>query len=101
MIAFIHFPRSEYGNIFFCIILLRLEGHVFSPVRYSYLSILPHGDVLPISLLISCYSFSSLILTLVVMITFYILCKRLRLKGKRLSDARVVSLTKKEYGFLV
>ena len=35
------------------------------------------------------------------MISFYILSKRLRLKCKELSDARVVSLTKKEYGFAV
>ena len=35
------------------------------------------------------------------MITFYIFCKRLYPKDKGLSDARVVSLTKKEYGFAV
>ena len=33
------------------------------------------------------------------MISFYILCKRSFLKRKGLSDARVVSITKKEYGF--
>ena len=33
------------------------------------------------------------------MISFYILSKRLDLKRKGLPDARVLSLTKKEYGF--
>ena len=33
------------------------------------------------------------------MIRFYILSKRLRLKCKKLSDARVASITKKEYYF--
>ena len=35
------------------------------------------------------------------MITSYIISKRLRLKRKELYDERVVSLTKKEYGFAV
>ena len=35
------------------------------------------------------------------MISFYILSKRLSLKRKGLSNARVVSITKKEYGFAV
>ena len=35
------------------------------------------------------------------MIAFYIIYKRLHLNFKRLSDARIVSLTKKEYGFSV
>ena len=33
------------------------------------------------------------------MISFYIILNRFYLKSKRLSDARVVSITKKEYGF--
>ena len=33
------------------------------------------------------------------MISFYILSKRLDLKRKGLPDARLLSLTKKEYGF--
>ena len=35
------------------------------------------------------------------MISFYILSKRFFLKWKGLSDARVVSITKKEYNFTV
>ena len=35
------------------------------------------------------------------MISFYILSKRLFLKHKELSDKRLVSTTKKEYGFAV
>ena len=35
------------------------------------------------------------------MISFYILAKRLYLKQKGLSDAKVVPLTKKEYDFAV
>ena len=31
---------------------------------------------------------------------FYIISKRLHLKCKEISDARVVSITKKEYGFV-
>ena len=35
------------------------------------------------------------------MVSFYILSKRFFLKRKGLSDARVASVTKKEYGFAV
>ena len=35
------------------------------------------------------------------MINFYILSERFFLKRKRLSDARVALITKKEYGFAV
>ena len=35
------------------------------------------------------------------MITFYILQRRLHLKHKELSDARLLSVTKKEYVFAV
>ena len=35
------------------------------------------------------------------MISFYILYKRFFLKREGLSDARVASITKKEYGFAV
>ena len=44
---------------------------------------------------------SSLILSSVVSISFYILSKRFFLKRKGLSDAVVPSATKKEYGFAV
>ena len=46
-------------------------------------------------------SFLSLILLSVVMISFYILPKRFFLKRKRLSDARVVSITKNKYAFAI
>ena len=46
-------------------------------------------------------NFSSLILSSTVMISFYILSKRFPLKRKELSDARVVSIIKNEYGFAV
>ena len=44
-------------------------------------------------------SFLSLISALVVLISFYIYSKRSFLKRKGLSNAREVSITKKEYGF--
>ena len=53
------------------------------------------------SLLISHFSFSSLVLSLIVMVTFYIGSKRFLLKSEELSDAGVVSIIKKEFGFSV
>ena len=72
-----------------------------SPVRYSYLSIFPDdkADVLATSLLISHCSFSSLILSSIVMVSFHILSERFFLKCKGLSDVKEASVTKKEYGF--
>ena len=72
-------------------------------VRYSFLSILPddNADILAASLLISNCSFSSLILSSIVMVSVHIPSERLFLKGKRLSDAKEVSITKEEYGFRV
>ena len=71
------------------------------PVRYSYLSILPddNADIVAFFLLVPYCTFSSLILSSVSMISFYILSERFFLKRKGLSDARVVSITKKEYDF--
>ena len=66
------------------------------------MSILPDGkaDVLAASLLRSYCSFSFLIWSLIVI--FYYMCsKRFFLNLKGLSDASVVSLTKKEYGSAV
>ena len=86
------------------IIWFRLEGNIASPVRYSYLSMLhdDNADIFATSLLISYCSFSSQILSSIVIITFHILSKRLCLKRKILSDdARVVSIAKKEYDFAV
>ena len=53
------------------------------------------------SLLILYCGFLSLILLSIVMISFYILSKRFFLKREEISDARVVSVTKNEYGFAV
>ena len=53
------------------------------------------------SLSMSYCNFPSLILLSIVMISFCIFYTRLFLKRKGLSDARVVSISKKEYGFAV
>ena len=58
-------------------------------------------DIFAACVLISYYSFSSLILLSIVMISFCILSKRFFLKSKGLFDVRVVSTTKIEYGFAV
>ena len=81
------------------IICLWLEDNISSPVSYSYLPILPdeNADIFAASLLMSYCSFSAKILLSIAMISFYIFCEILFLKP----DARVVSLTKKEYRFAV
>ena len=73
------------------------------PVWYSYLSVLPHdnADIFASSLLISYSIFPFLILLSVVMIAFCMVSKRLCPKLRVLSDARVGSLTRKEYGLAV
>ena len=43
----------------------------------------------------------SLILSSIAVISFYILSKRFFLKREGLSDARIVSITKNEFGFAV
>ena len=72
------------------------------PLRYCYSLILPDdkGDIFAASLLILYFSFSSLIFSSISMISFDILSKRFILKRKWLSDARVLSTTKNEYGFV-
>ena len=55
-----------------------------------------NADIFAASLLMAYFRFLS-----VVMTSFYILSKRLCLKRKGLSDARVVLFTKKEYVFPV
>ena len=97
------FPRGEYVNLACSIFLIWSDGNVSLSVKYSFLSILPYDNagIFAASLLILYCSFSSLPLLLVVMITFYILSKRFFLKSEKLSDATVVSITKKEYGFAV
>ena len=90
------FPNGEYANLACSIIWLRLEGNS-SPVRYSYLLIFPddNADIFAASLLIFYWRFLSLTVSSVVMISFYILSKRFFLKHKRLSDAKVASINKK------
>ena len=85
------FPKGEYEK-YTNLVCVRLESNISLSVRHSYLSIFPYDrpDSLSASLLISYCSFSSLILSSVVMISFYILFKRFFLKHKGLSDVRVV-----------
>ena len=47
-------PCGEYVNVACSIILLWSNGNIYSPVRYSYLSILPddNADIFSASLLI-------------------------------------------------
>ena len=92
------FPRGEYLNVACYISLLWSRGSISSPARYSYLSLLP-DDIYAPFLLMSYCSFLSLLLSTIAMISFYIPSKRLFQKRKRLSDAKVVSITKKKYGF--
>ena len=92
--------RIRKRSLFYYSTLIR--WNISSPVRYWYLSILRenYADIFAPSLLISYCSFLSLILSSIVMIN-YILSKRFFLKREELSDARLVSITKKEYGFEV
>ena len=60
-----------------------------------------NADIFAALRLISYCSFSSLILSSIAMISFYIFSKRLFLKHEGLSDARVASITEKEHGFAV
>ena len=55
------FLSGEYAHLAGLIILLWSDGNISSPVRYSYLSILPedNADVFAASLLISYCKFSS------------------------------------------
>ena len=77
-----------------------MEGIIPLPVRYSYLSILPDEMLyFAASPLILYCSFPSLILLPIAMIRFYISFKRFFMKCKGLFDAKVISITKKEYGF--
>ena len=73
-----------------------MEGNVSSPVRYSYLSILPDDnvDIAAAFPLRFYFSFSSLILPSTVMISCFILSKRLSLKLKVFPVGRRVLLTK-------
>ena len=97
------FPRGEYKSLACSVVLFLSEGIISFSVRYIYLSILldVNKDVFAASLFTSYYSFSSLILSSIVVISFYIFFIKLFLKCKLLSEERVVSFTEKEYGFAV
>ena len=58
-------------------------------------------DIFAASLFISYFSFSSLILSTIFMVSFHILSKRFFLKVEVLSDARIASITEKVYSFKV
>ena len=90
------FTNGEYVNLDYSITLLWFEGSISLTVRNSYLSIFPdnNADIFVASMLISYCNFPSLILSSIVMIGFYI-SERLFLKRKGLSDAKVLSITKK------
>ena len=96
-------PHGEYANLACSITLLWSGGIISSPVRFIYLSNFPqdNADIFAVSLLISFCSFSPLILSPVVMVSFYILSTGFFLKHKGLSEAIVVWITKNEYGFAV
>ena len=83
-------------NLACSIILFSSNGNISSLVRNSYLSVLPDDNaaIFAASLLILYCTFSSLILSSNIVISFYILSKSFFLKRKELSDARVVSRLK-------
>ena len=56
-----------------------------------------NAEIFAASPLILYCSFSSLFLSAIVMISFYIISKKIFLKHEELSDARVVSITKKTW----
>ena len=91
--------RGEYAKFACSIICLSLESNISSPARYSYSSNFPHdkADIFAASLLITYCTFSSVILSSIIMISFHNLSARFFLKREGLSDARVASITKKEY----
>ena len=88
---YVNLAKGEYVNLAWSIICLSLEDNISLPMRYSYLSIFPdhNADIFYSSLLVSYCSFSSIILSSIVMISFYILSKTFFPKRKRLSYARV------------
>ena len=88
-------PSGEYVSLASFIILLWLDGN--TPVRHLYLAILPdnNADIFTVSMLISYCSLSYLTSSSIILISFYIISKKFFLKGEKLSDARVVTITKK------
>ena len=80
----------------FCIILYCCGSNFSSPVRYSYLSILPDENrvIFAADLLISYCNFSSLVLSSVVVTILYTSSSRFFQKCNGLSDGWVASITK-------
>ena len=67
---------------YFSIYCLWSVGNISVPVRYLHVSVFPDGNavIFAYSLLILYCSFSSLILSSIVMTNFYILCERFSLR---------------------
>ena len=84
-------------------IILWSDGWISLPARHLYLLIFPddNGNIFAASLLILYCSFPSLILSPTVLISFYILSKTFFLKREILSDGRVVSITKNDFGLWI
>ena len=78
-----------------------LDIQIYQFYLMKFLHFFVSTDIFPASLLILYCTFSSLIISSITIISFYILSKRCFLKREKLSDTRVVSITKNEYGFTV
>ena len=67
------FSKSWINELSSFYILCYFRGNISSPIRHSYLSILPYynADIVATSLLKSCSDFVSLILSPLLMITLY------------------------------
>ena len=89
-------PKRDQINLACSIALLWSESSISSFARSFYLSILPgdKADILAICLLILYCRFLSLILSSILMTSFYILYKRFPLTLQGLFDVRVASITK-------
>ena len=75
--------------------------HMYIYIYYRHVYLMIASSNLAASLLILYCSFSSLILSSALWSLFQVLSKRWHRKPNGLSDARVVSLAKKEYGFAI
>ena len=100
----ISYLRIGKINLFFYSSLIgRQQFFVCTYFTYLYSSILPdhNAEIFATFLQLSYCSFSSLILSSSIMVSFNNFSKRFCLKCKVLSDSRVVSITKKEHGFVL
>ena len=95
--------KKKYVNLACFIIIYWSDGNIYSPVRYSYaLTLLDDNTyIFAASLLTSYCNFSFLIFSSIFKISFYIPSRRFVLKYEDLSDARVLSIAKKKFGFTV